>query len=238
MNVTHNLFNTGIIIHLPSGHVMSFTVHSYKLNQFLFWISSVILIHKLELKKKNKQEGNPLYVRKFKINSKRRFCTFSSLEAGAPYFKLILIRNWARGSRTGWRTKEKVAFGGMKSDNVGKWRKYGKLCSMYFIRLLCEVVLEHEQLWVNDRPSVGSIFSKREIIHCANNTQLSLIKNDYLTLSQWRLVTQVLLFRILWRLIVTVNRKCRQIPHKFASLPRVFIASIIIGKQTSPFRSL
>ena len=31
---------------------MSFTVHSYKLNQFLFWISSVILIHKLELKKK------------------------------------------------------------------------------------------------------------------------------------------------------------------------------------------
>ena len=52
MNVTHNLFNMGIIIHLPSGHVMSFTVHSYKLNQFLFWISSVILIHKLELKKK------------------------------------------------------------------------------------------------------------------------------------------------------------------------------------------
>ena len=57
MNVTHNLFNMGIIIHLPSGHVMSFTVHSYKLNQFLFWISSVILIHKLEFKKKtNKKE--------------------------------------------------------------------------------------------------------------------------------------------------------------------------------------
>ena len=179
---------------------MSFTVHSYKLNQFLFWISSVILIHKLEFKK-NKEEGNPLYVRKFKINSKRRFCTFSSLEAGAPYFKLILIRNWARGSRTGWRTKEKVAFGGMKSDNVRKWRKYGeitKLCSMYVILLLCEVVLEHEQLWVNDRPSVGSISSKKEIMHCANNTLLSLIKNDNLTLSQWRLVTQVLLFRILF----------------------------------------
>ena len=31
---------------------MSFTVHSCKLNQFLFWISSVILIHKLEFKKK------------------------------------------------------------------------------------------------------------------------------------------------------------------------------------------
>ena len=158
-------------------------------------------------------------MRKFKINSKRRFCTFSSLEAGAPYFKLILIHNWARGSRTGWRTKEKVAFGGMKSDNVGKWRKYGKLrncvlrMSFYF-------------------------FVKKKKIRCANNTQLSLIKNDYLTLSQWRLVTQVLLFRILWRLIVTVNRKCRQIPHKFASLPRVFIASIIIGKQTSHFRSL
>ena len=69
---------------------------------------------------------------------------------------------------------------------------------MYVILLLCEVVLEDEQLWVNDKPSVGSISSKKEIMHCANNTQLSLIKNDNLTLSQWRLVTQVLLFRILF----------------------------------------
>ena len=59
MNVTHNLFNMEIIIHLPSGHVMSFTVHSYKLNQFLFWISSVILIHKLELKKKKQTRRKP-----------------------------------------------------------------------------------------------------------------------------------------------------------------------------------
>ena len=37
---------------------------------------------------------------------------------------------------------------------------------------------------------------------------------------------------------VTMHRKCGQIPHKFASFPRVFIASIIIGKHTSHFGSL
>ena len=129
----------------------------------------------------------------------------------------------------------------LKKGNVGKWRQsreIAKLRSTYIILLLCEFVGLF--LIMSSCESMTdlqwALLVRKKIMDCANNTQSSLIKKIvYLTLSQWRLATQGLLFRTLRWLIVTMHRKLRQIPPKFVSLHCVFIACIIMGKHTSHF---
>ena len=67
-----------------------------------------------------------------------------------------------------------------------------KLCSMHVILLLCGFVglflITSSCESMTDLQWV--LLVRQKIMHCTNNTQLSLIKkNDNLTLSQWRLVT-------------------------------------------------
>ena len=68
----------------------------------------------------------------------------------------------------------------------------GKLCSTYVIVLLCEFVGLF--LIMSSCESMTdlqwALLVRQKIMHCANNTQLSLVKkNDNLTLSQRRLAT-------------------------------------------------
>ena len=150
-------------------------------------------------------------------------------------------------SRIVWRNKEKVAFGEMNNFNVGKSRKVKEIwgnCEIMFY------VCHFTSLWIDGLFLIMSscesmtdlqwaLLVRQKIMHCANNTQLSLLKKNHnLTLSQWRLSTQGLSFRIRWWSIVTMHRKWRQTPHKFVSLHCVFIACIIMGKHTSHFGSL
>ena len=75
---------------------MSFTVHSFNLNQFLLWIPSTICVKK---KKKKKKEKEAIFTSgDSRLTQKGDFALSASLKAGAPNFKTHFSKKLATWS--------------------------------------------------------------------------------------------------------------------------------------------